>query len=252
MHDTMWTNMALVKLWHCYNYMVIQLALSCYILVVLYTLLLCPAAVVLDSTVGMRGACPGETVTYTCTVTQGFQLDWIVEPFLPTSARIQFTSTALTGSSLNCNTVANVRCEDFDFVATLTATANPTVVMRTTLADMTSTLAFNANSRLNGTVVQCRGSTADSFPINSSTVNVAGTCMLLFWFIAVIASCCLFTLCNDSWVCKIAFNVTLSSIQAVVSIAIFGQTCLFLAAFSHYMTPELAICKLVFNVCHFE
>ena len=83
---------------------------------------------------GIRGACPGETVTYNCTVTQGFQLDWIVEPFLPTSARVQFTSVAPIGSRLDCSAVAAVQCEDFEFVATLTATANPTVVMRTTLA----------------------------------------------------------------------------------------------------------------------
>ena len=134
---------------------------------------------------GMRGACPAEIVTYTCTVTQGFQLDWIVEPFLPTTARIQFTSTAPIGSRLDCNAVASVRCEDFQFVATLTAAVNPNVVMRTTLVDMTSTLAFSATSRLNGTVVQCRGSTAAGFPKVNSTFNVAGT--FIFYCIAYVA-----------------------------------------------------------------
>ena len=97
--------------------------------------------VVLDSSVGMRGACSGEMVTYTCTVNRGFQLDWIVEPFLP-AERIQFTTTNTIGRRLNCSSVATVRCVDFDFVATLTNTANPTVVSGTTLADMTSPLAF--------------------------------------------------------------------------------------------------------------
>ena len=133
---------------------------------------------------GMRQVCPGEVVTYTCTVTQGFLLDWIVEPFLPTSARIQFMSTASNGSRLDCNNVASVRCEDFNFVATLTNTANPTDVSGTTLADMTSTLTFTATVSLNGTVVQCRGSTEDAIPMNNSTVNVAGAAML-FWFISV-------------------------------------------------------------------
>ena len=132
------------------------------------------ATVVLDSSVGMRQACSGEMVTYTCTVNQGFALDWIVEPFLPTSARIQFTSTTPTGSRLDCNSVASVRCEDFDFMATLTNTANPTVVFATTLADMTSTLTFTATTRLNGTVVQCRGTTAAGFPITNTSLNVAG------------------------------------------------------------------------------
>ena len=126
---------------------------------------------------GTRQVCPGEMVTYSCTVTQGFLLDWIVEPFLPTSARIQFTSTD-TRRQLDCNNVPAVRCEDLNFVVTLTNTANPTVVSGTTLADMTSTLTFTATARLNGTVVQCRGSTEDAIPMNNSTVNVAGAAML--------------------------------------------------------------------------
>ena len=140
--------------------------------------LVCAATLVLDSSVGMRQACPGEMVTYTCTVNQGFQLDWIVEPFLPTTARIQFTSIAPIGSSLNCSIVAAVRCEDFEFVATLTNTANPTVVMGTTLADMTSTLTFTATARLNGTAVQCRGATVVGFPMVNISLNIAGVFVL--------------------------------------------------------------------------
>ena len=141
------------------------------------------AAVVLESSVGMGGACPEEMMTYTCTVKQGFQLDWIVEPFLPATARVQFTSTESIGSRLNCSTVATVRCEDFEFVATLTATANSTVVRGTTLADMTSTLAFTATARLNGTVVQCRGSTESGVPITNNTLNVAGASILQHMFL---------------------------------------------------------------------
>ena len=140
--------------------------------------LICAATLVLRSSVGTRQACPRETVTYTCTVNQGFQLDWIVEPFLPTSARIQFTSIAPIGSRLDCSTVTAVRCEDFDFVATLTNTANPTVVMGTTLADMTSTLTFTATARLNGTAVQCKGTTVVGFPIVSISLNIAGVFVL--------------------------------------------------------------------------
>ena len=145
------------------------------------------ATVVLNSSVGMRQACPGEMVTYTCNVNQGFFLDWIVEPFLPTTARIQFTSTTPTGSRLDCNSVASVWCEDFNFVATLTNIANPTVVFATTRADMTSTLTFTAAATLNGTVVLCRGATAVGFPITNNSLNVAGTpimhimlCFLVF------------------------------------------------------------------------
>ena len=146
--------------------------------------LVCAATVILDSSVGMRGVCPGEMVTYTCTVTQGVVLDWIVEPFLPRSARIQFTSTDTIGRSFDCNDIAALQCADFNFVATLTNIANPTA----SVADITSTLTVTATSRLNGTVVQCRGTTADATPMNSNILNVAGVSLLLFWSTAVLVS----------------------------------------------------------------
>ena len=123
-------------------------------------------------------ACPGEDVTYTCSVNQGAFLDWIVEPFLPESALIQFTSTDTVGTSFDCSGVASVQCADFDFVANLTNTSNPTPVTGGTLTDMTSTLKFTATTGLSGTVVQCRGTTAAGFPITSRPLNVAGTSML--------------------------------------------------------------------------
>ena len=129
------------------------------------------ATVVLDSSVGTRQACPREMVTYTCTVNQGFILKWIVEPFIYGSDPIQFTSTT-DMRIVSCNHFAAVNCTDFNFVATLTNTANMMVMDSTTLADMTSTLTFTATARLNGTVVQCRGSTADATPITNRTLNV--------------------------------------------------------------------------------
>ena len=129
------------------------------------------ATVVLDSSVGMRQACPGEMVTYTCTVNQGADLEWIVEPFINRSTRVQFLlSSTPTGTSLNCTN----QCEDFDFVANFTNIANPMTVVSANVADMTSTLTFTATTRLNGTVVQCSGTTADEFPINNRTISVAG------------------------------------------------------------------------------
>ena len=122
------------------------------------------ATVVLDSSVGMRQSCPGEMVTYTCTVNQGLALDWIVEPFFSASTPFRFLSTTPTGSSQDCRDVTAVNCSDFSFVATLTD-VNP---------DMTSTLTLTATTRLNGTMVQCRGATADGFQITNSTLNVAG------------------------------------------------------------------------------
>ena len=123
----------------------------------------------------MRGVCPKEMVTYTCTVTQGIGLDWIVEPFISGSTRIRFVlgSTPL-GRSVNCNGVSPPQCDNIDFVATFTNTVNPMTVMNTNVADMTSTLTFSSPARLNGTVVQCRGVTASGVPITNSTLNVAG------------------------------------------------------------------------------
>ena len=122
---------------------------------------------------GMRGVCPGEMVTYTCTVTQGIGLDWIVEPFISGSTLIRFVlgSTPI-GRSVDCNGVSPPQCDNIDFVATFTNTANPMTVQGGTLADMTSTLTFTTAARLNGTVVQCRGTTADAFLTTNKTLNV--------------------------------------------------------------------------------
>ena len=126
---------------------------------------------------GMRGACPRETVTYTCTVTQGAALDWIAEPFITGSTRIQFLSTTSTGRSIDCNDVLTVQCADVEFVATLTNLANPIIVLGTPVADMTSTLTINVTGSLNGTVVQCRGLTENGFPFSNRTLIVAGAAM---------------------------------------------------------------------------
>ena len=143
-----------------------------------YNHILYTATVILDFNV----ACPGEVVTYTCTVRQGALLDWVVEPFLPASARIQFLSTRAIGSSLDCNDSSAVNCADLDFVATLTNRTNPTTVPGGTVADMTSTLAFTAAVRLNGTVVQCRGTTADGILTANSTLNIAGMFKVVILF----------------------------------------------------------------------
>ena len=132
------------------------------------------ATVALNSSVGMRGTCPGEMVTYTCTVNQGTALDWIVEPFIIDSDPVRFTTAATTGTSYDCSGVVTVQCAEFNFVATLTTITNSMAI----LENFTSTLAFTATSRLNRTVVQCRG-TVDPMPIISrSTLYLAGISLL--------------------------------------------------------------------------
>ena len=132
------------------------------------------ATVVLDSSVGTRQACPGEMVTYTCTVIQGTFLDWIVEPFIDDSDPVRFSTAATAGTSFDCSGAAAVQCAEFNFVATLTSITNSIAI----LENFTSTMAFTATSRLNRTVVQCRG-TVDPMPIiSSSTLYVAGIPLL--------------------------------------------------------------------------
>ena len=140
----------------------------------LQILLYAAQTVVLDSSVGMRQVCSGEPVTYTCTVNQGFLLEWIVEPFAPISDTIQFASTS-DMRSIDCDNFATINCTKLNFVATLTNIANLTVTPTATLADMTSTLTFTATARLNGTVVQCRGQTAAGSPVTNRMLNVIAT-----------------------------------------------------------------------------
>ena len=126
-------------------------------------------AVVLNSSVGMRQACPGETVTYTCTVNQGFALQWAVDPYIgPARNQIRFTTSTPIGTTVECNVTAE-NCTDFDYVATLT----------TLTPDITSTLTFNATVGLNRSLVQCFGTTASPTLPNNTFFDVTGTLMLL-------------------------------------------------------------------------
>ena len=122
----------------------------------------------------MRGVCPGEMVTYTCTVNQGAALAWIVEPFVVDSDPLRFTTVSTAGTSFDCSGIAAVQCAEFNFVATLTNITNSMAP----LENFTSTLTFTATAGLNGTVVQCRG-TVDPMPIiSNNTLYVAGTSLL--------------------------------------------------------------------------
>ena len=165
-----------VSNWHIYGWITLHYIHTTYLTHTCpnYSQLLCcldAANVVLNSSVGMRQACPGEMVTYTCTVTQAIALDWIVDPFISGNDPIRFTSTT-DRSIVNCNNFGTVNCTDLNFVATLTNTSNMIMMSSSTLADMTSTLTFTAVVRLNGTVVQCRGQTAVEFPVVNNTLHV--------------------------------------------------------------------------------
>ena len=120
---------------------------------------------------GRQTACPGEVVTYTCMVTQGFALGWTAAPVLVDATLVAFTPT--DPRTLGCSNVSSpVQCNEFDFLATLT-NVGPRDIM-TGAADLTSTFGFTARAELNGTVVQCSGSTSPPTPSESLNFTVVG------------------------------------------------------------------------------
>ena len=126
------------------------------------------ATVTLTSTLDERQtACPGEVVTYTCTVTQVVLLDWTAEPFIDETNRLQFSrSTPARDRVIDCSDNFTVSCADLDYQAALTSVGPA--------QDITSTFRFTASARVNGTVVQCTGSTATGVQTANSTLIVAG------------------------------------------------------------------------------
>ena len=112
-------------------------------------------------------------MTYICSVTQAIRLEWTAVPFINNNNRLQFTPTTPPGNRvLACGTsTSSVQCAHFNYQATLTSVGP----VQNSLADMTSTFRFTASARVNGTVVQCRESTATGIQMESSTVIATGT-----------------------------------------------------------------------------
>jgi len=120
---------------------------------------------------GRQAVCPGEVVTYTCTVIQGNVLEWVAEPFITGTNRLRFSFSTPENTALDCSDSSSaVQCSDFDYQATLTDVGN----VGGGFADMTSTFRFTANAMLNGTVVECRVTILTGNLVSSSTLNIAG------------------------------------------------------------------------------
>ena len=138
------------------------------LLIVLYT-----ATITLTSTVDERQtACPGEVVTYTCTVTQANVLQWVALPFIMSdNTNIpQFLFSAAENTVLDCsNSSFAVQCSELDYRTTLTDVST----VQNGLADMTSTFRFTANARVNGTVVECMAALNTGILMSSNTLKVA-------------------------------------------------------------------------------
>ena len=94
---------------------------------------------------GRQAACPGEEVTFTCTVTDAAGLQWIAEPFIPQINPLDFTFLSEVESIQEDNSG--------NFTAVLTSV--------TPSGDLTSELTVTATETLNETVVQCSAITSD-------------------------------------------------------------------------------------------
>ena len=101
-------------------------------------------------------------------MTQGFLIGWSAAPILD-AALVQFVPT--DSRILGCSNVTAIQCDDFDFLATLTSVG--TVSMNGAV-DMTSTFRFTTRAGLNGTVVECSGSTSPPTPSEDRTFIVVG------------------------------------------------------------------------------
>ena len=100
---------------------------------------------------------------------QGFSISWTAAPLLVDATFARFTPTGarLVGCS---NASSPVQCVDFDFQSILT-NVGP---VQSGAADMTSTFRFTATTGLNGTVVDCSGTTLPLTPSESHMLTVAG------------------------------------------------------------------------------
>ena len=129
------------------------------------------AATLTSSVDGRQAACPGEVVTYTCTVIQGIRLEWVAAPFIMEINVLQFTPSVPENTVLNCSDSSSaVQCSDLDYRAILTEVGT----VQGGLADMTSTFRFTASARVNGTVVECRTTNASGIQRLIKAINVAG------------------------------------------------------------------------------
>ena len=105
-------------------------------------------------------------------MTQAVTLDWTAETFIIDSNQLQFTSTTPSENRIIAcsDPTSSVQCVDLDYRAALTRVGP----VQSGFADMTSTFRFTASARVNDTVVQCRGSTADGIQVASSTLRITG------------------------------------------------------------------------------
>ena len=115
---------------------------------------------------GRQAACPGEVVTFTCTVTDGVALSWTAEPYITMMDPIRFLVSATLGQT--------AMDDSGQFRARLTS-----VIPSGLFGDLTSELTVTVSESLNVTVVQCL---ATATIMRSKTLTLAGTNEYLFQY----------------------------------------------------------------------
>ena len=102
-------------------------------------------------------------------MTQGFSIGWTATPILVDNTLVVFVPSDQR-RMVGCSNISSIQCADFDFLATLTSVGP----VQSGAADMTSTFRFTVRAGLNGTVVECSGTTSPPTPSESHMLTVVG------------------------------------------------------------------------------
>ena len=131
-----------------------------------------PATITLTSTLDGQSACPGQEVTYTCTLTEAALISWTASPVFTSTNLVHFLSTAPPDQRMiNCSVDQSINCAELDFQAALT---NVGPFDMNNQANLTSTFRFTATVELNETVINCSGVTETGAETENQTLIVKG------------------------------------------------------------------------------
>ena len=113
---------------------------------------------------GRQAACPGEAVTFTCTVTDAGGLRWIAEPFIND---FLFSPGTTPGNTSDPTAQIHIVLDD------VSQGSDPR------LGNFTSTLTVRNSTALSGTVIQCSGGI-----ISTNNTLMVGSKFVDLWFIS--------------------------------------------------------------------
>ena len=118
---------------------------------------------------GRQVACPGEEVTFTCTVTDGVGLLWIAEPHISKSDPVLFAGGATAGETRDPTALIHIVLDD------VSQGSDPQ------LSDYVSTLAVRNSTALSRVVIQCSG-----WIVTTNNTLMVGGKFVDVWFIIIV------------------------------------------------------------------